>query len=92
MPELGCHRLFNTEIAPFSFAGALIGFLAGARDGAIFYFAFRRAECKLNMAAMLAGMADNARSWRGPTIFGSDEIRKFLVFITQRTAFQLPML
>jgi hypothetical protein len=85
-------RRFNPEIAPFRFAGAFIGFFAGARDGAILYFAVLCAERKLDMAAMLAGMTHNARScgWRGA--FGGEEIRKFLVFITQRAAFQLPVL
>jgi len=54
--------LFEPHAAPFSFAGALISFFAGPRNGAIFYFALGRAERKLNMAAMPAGMADNACS------------------------------
>src|SRR6185437_6553240 len=89
---VGAFALFGPTLAPFSFASTFIGFFAGACDGAIFDFAFRCAERQLNMAAMLAGMADNARFCRWRIGFGGDEIRKFFVFITQRAAFQLAML
>src|SRR5579871_1886031 len=84
--------LFNPEVAPFRLAGAFIGLFAGARDGAIFNLAVGRAERKLNVSAMFARMAHDARSsrWRGA--FCGDEIRKFLVFIAKSAAFQLPVL
>src|SRR6267142_2258115 len=84
--------LFNPEIAPLRLAGVLVCLFAGPRNRAIFDFAFRRAEHKLNVSAMFAGMADDPRSrgWRGA--FCRHKIREFLVFITQRAAFQLPML
>jgi len=84
--------LFDPQIAPFRFAGALIGLFVGARDCAIFDFALGRAKHKLNVPAMLAGMADDAccRRWRIDP--GSNEIRKFLIFIAERSAFQLAML
>src|SRR5882757_5267053 len=84
--------LFNPGIAPFSFAGTLVRLFAGTRHRAVFNFPVGRAEHKLNMAAMLAGMADNALSCRWRITPGRDKIRKFLVFITQFPAFQLPML
>src|ERR1700739_116747 len=85
-------QLFNPEIAPFRFAGAFVGFFAGASDCAVFNLALRRAEYKLDVPAVLARMADNARSCWWQRIFGGDEIRKFLVLITQRAAFQLAVL
>src|SRR6478672_969917 len=84
--------LVNPEIAPLRLAGALIGLFAGTRDRAIFDFASRRAEHKLDVSAVLAGMADDARTRGLRRAFCRDDVRKFLVFIAQRAAFQLPML
>jgi hypothetical protein len=54
---------YSIQLSPqVRFAGALIRFFAGTRDLAIFDLAFRRAEHKLNMPAVLARMADDARS------------------------------
>ena len=36
--------LFNPEVAPLRFAGALISLFAGTRDGAVFNLALRRAS------------------------------------------------
>src|SRR5438309_11845774 len=85
-------RLFHPELAPVRFAGALIGRFAGPRDCAIFNLAFRRAEHKLNVSAVLAGMAHDARSGGCRIVLGCDEIREFLVFIAECAALQLPML
>jgi hypothetical protein len=78
--------LFHPAVAPFRFAGTLIGLFAGTRDCSVFNFAFRRAEHKLNMSAVLAGMAHNARSCRWQIVSGRNEIRKFLVFIAECAA------
>ena len=52
-------RLIGPEIAPLSFAGALIGLFAGARDSPVFNLALRCAQRQLNVAAVLSRMADN---------------------------------
>ena len=54
--------LFDPTVTPFCFAGAFICFFAGTRDRTVFNLACGRAERKLNVSAMLAGMADDARS------------------------------
>src|SRR5947209_15077674 len=84
--------LFNPEIAPFSLAGAFVCLFAGTRDRAVFNLALLRTEHKLDVSAVLAGVADDARTsrWRGA--FCGNDIREFLVFIAQRAAFQLSML
>ncbi len=46
----------------------------------------------LNVSAVLAGMAHDARSRRWRIVLCRDEIRKFLVFIAKCAALQLPML
>src|SRR6478672_13358583 len=84
--------LVNPEIAPLRLAGVLICLFAGPRNCAIFDFAFRRADHKLDVSAVLAGMADDARTRGLRRAFCRDKIRKFLVFIAQCAAFQLPML
>src|SRR5258708_40155080 len=84
--------LFNPGIAPFSFAGALVRLFAGTRHSAVFNFPVGRAEHKLNVPAMLARMADNARCARWRITPGRNKIREFLVFIAQIPAFQLPVL
>src|SRR5438270_13834145 len=84
--------LFKPEVAPFRFASALISLFAGARDRTVLNLTVGRAEHKLDMSAVLAGMAHDARSCRSRTVLGHHEIRKFLVFIAERAALQLPML
>src|SRR3954447_7190063 len=43
---VGAFALLEPAIAPFSFAGVLISFFAGARDGAVFKLSVFRAERK----------------------------------------------
>jgi hypothetical protein len=80
------YSLFCPGITPVRFAGALIGLFAGPRDCAIFNLAFSRAERKLDVSAVLAGMAHDARSGKWRIVLGCDEIRKFLVFIAECAA------
>src|ERR1051325_5444198 len=87
-PQRGRAALFNLKIVPFRFAGASVSFFAGPRDCAGIKLSFFGAERKFDMAAMLAGMAYDARSCGWRDSFGGDEIREFFVFITQRAAFQ----
>src|SRR5256885_3388290 len=84
--------LFNPDVAPFRFAGELVSLFAGARHRPVFNLTLWRTQCQLNVSTVLARMADDARSRRWRIIFGDHQVRKFLIFIAQLSAFQLAML
>src|SRR5882757_5166995 len=69
----------NPAVAPLRFAGAFVALFAGTGDCAVVNFPLCGAEHKLNVTAVLAGMADDARWCRWRRSSGQHEVRKFLV-------------
>src|SRR6267142_611687 len=84
--------LSRPSVSPFRFAREFVIVLAGFCHRLSAQAALRRTQRELNMPTMLLRMTHNACARRRERVTPSYNIGVFFVLVSQRTAFQLPML